>query len=83
MSTQLIPCGANCTQCGAPFAEGLTLTAAAGGVQGLQAVNTMEFVVRALRGWAMNLVMQTAQAWRRSMKKACHNRASWLNNCTL
>ena len=29
------------------------LVATAGGVQGLQAVNSMEFIVRALRGWAV------------------------------
>jgi FMN reductase len=40
------------------------LISTAGGVQGLQAVNTMEFVVRALRGWAVPLVMPIAQAWR-------------------
>jgi FMN reductase len=40
------------------------LISAAGGVQGLQAVNTMEFVVRALRGWAVPLVMPIAQAWK-------------------
>jgi FMN reductase len=34
---------------------GLISTAA--GVQGLQAVNTLEFVVRALRGWAIPLVI--------------------------
>lgn len=39
------------------------LISTAGGVQGLQAVNTMEFVVRALRGWAVPLVMPVAQAW--------------------
>jgi FMN reductase len=33
------------------------------GVQGLQAVNTMEFIVRALRGWAVPLVLPIAQAW--------------------
>ena len=33
------------------------LISTAGGVQGLQAVNTMEFIVRALRGWAVPLVM--------------------------
>jgi hypothetical protein len=33
-------------------------------MQGLQAVNTMEFVVRALRGWAVPLVMPIAQAWK-------------------
>src|ERR1700746_1616884 len=35
----------------------------AGGMQGLQAVNTMEFVVRALRGWAVPLVLPIPQAW--------------------
>jgi FMN reductase len=38
------------------------LIATAGGVQGLQAVNTMEFVVRALRGWAVPLVVPIARA---------------------
>jgi FMN reductase len=40
------------------------LISTAGGVQGLQAVNTMEFVVRALRGWAVLLVMPISQAWK-------------------
>ena len=40
------------------------LISTAGGVQGLQAVNTMEYVVRALRGWAVPLVMPIAQAWK-------------------
>ncbi|MGH9444937.1 MAG: NADPH-dependent FMN reductase [Terriglobia bacterium] len=40
------------------------LISTAGGVQGLQAVNTMEFIVRALRGWAVPLVMPIAQAWK-------------------
>ncbi len=39
------------------------LISTAGGVQGLQAVNTMEFVVRALRGWAVPMVIPVAQAW--------------------
>jgi FMN reductase len=39
---------------------GLVSTAA--GSQGLQAVNTMEFVVRALRGWAVPLVLPIAKA---------------------
>jgi FMN reductase len=39
------------------------LISAAGGVQGLQAVNTMEFVVRALRGWAVPLVVPVARAY--------------------
>jgi len=40
------------------------LIAAAGGTQGLQAVNTMEFVVRALRGWAVPLVVPIAGAYK-------------------
>lgn len=36
------------------------LISTAGGVQGLQAVNTMEFVVRALRGFAVPLVIPIA-----------------------
>jgi FMN reductase len=36
----------------------------AGGIHGLQAVNTMEFAVRTLRGWAVPLVMPIAQAWK-------------------
>src|SRR5258707_5160149 len=35
----------------------------AGGTHGLQAGNTMEFVVRALRGWAVPLVLPIPQAW--------------------
>jgi FMN reductase len=38
------------------------LISTAGGVQGLQAINTMEFVVRALRGWAVPLVMPISRA---------------------
>lgn len=40
------------------------LISTAGGVQGLQAVNTMEFVVRALRGWVVPLVIPIAEAWK-------------------
>ena len=39
------------------------LISAAGGSQGLQAINTMEYVVRALRGWAVPLVIPIAQGW--------------------
>jgi FMN reductase len=42
----------------------IELVATAGGVQGLQAVNSMGFIVRALRGWAVPLVMPVAQSWR-------------------
>jgi FMN reductase len=40
------------------------LISAAGGAQGLQAINTMEFSVRALRGWAVPYVVPVATAWR-------------------
>src|SRR5258708_632810 len=40
------------------------LISTAGGTQGLQGVNTMEFVVRALRGWAVPLGIPIPQAWR-------------------
>jgi FMN reductase len=40
------------------------LISTAGGVHGLQAVNTMEFVVRSLRAWAVPLVMPIPQASR-------------------
>lgn len=39
------------------------LVATAGGAQGLQAVNTMEFVARALRAWTVPLVLPIAQSW--------------------
>jgi FMN reductase len=38
------------------------LVSAAGGTQGLQAINTMEFSVRALRGWAVPYVVPVAAA---------------------
>jgi FMN reductase len=37
------------------------LISTASGVQGLQAVNTLEYVVRALRGWAIPLVIPISQ----------------------
>jgi FMN reductase len=40
------------------------LVATAGGVQGLQAVNSMDFIVRALRGWSVPLVLPVPQAGR-------------------
>lgn len=39
------------------------LIATAGGVQGLHAISTMEFVVRALRGWTLPLVAPVDRAW--------------------
>ena len=38
------------------------LISAAGGTQGLQAINTMEFATRALRGWAVPYVVPVAAA---------------------
>jgi FMN reductase len=40
------------------------LISAAGGMQGLQAINTMEFAVRALRGWAVPYVVPVGSAAR-------------------
>jgi len=40
------------------------LISAAGGTQGLQAINTMEFAVRALRGWAVPYVIPVPAAFR-------------------
>jgi FMN reductase len=40
------------------------LISTAGGVQGLQALNTMEFIVRSLRGWAVPLAIPVARAGR-------------------
>jgi FMN reductase len=39
------------------------LMSTAGGVPGLQAINTMEFIVRVLRGCAVPLVLAIARAW--------------------
>ena len=44
--------------------EVIGLVSAAGGTQGLQAINTMEFAVRSLRGWAVPYVVPVAAAWR-------------------
>ena len=35
----------------------------AGGVQGLQAVNSMDFIARALRAWSVPLVLPVPQSW--------------------
>jgi FMN reductase len=42
----------------------IRLVSAAGGTHGLQAINTMEFAVRALRGWAVPYVVPVASAAR-------------------
>lgn len=39
------------------------LISVAGGTQGLQAINTMEFIVRSLRAWAVPLVVPIPQSW--------------------
>jgi FMN reductase len=39
------------------------LVTTAGGVQGLQAVNSMDFIARALRGWSVPLVLAVPRAW--------------------
>ena len=46
------------------YDEVIGLISAAGGTQGLQVVNTMEFSVRSLRGWAVPYVVPVAQATR-------------------
>ncbi len=40
------------------------LVTTAGGVHGLQAVNTMDFIARALRAWSVPLVLPVAQSWK-------------------
>jgi FMN reductase len=39
------------------------LISTAGGTTGLQAINTMEFVTRALRGWAIPMMIPIPQVW--------------------
>jgi FMN reductase len=39
------------------------LVTTAGGVQGLQSVNSMDFIVRALRGWSVPMVLPVAKSW--------------------
>jgi len=39
------------------------LISTAGGTQGLQAINTMEFIVRSLRGWTVPLTVPIANTW--------------------
>jgi FMN reductase len=39
------------------------LVCTAGGVQGLQAVNSMDYIARALRGWSVPLVLPVGQSW--------------------
>src|SRR5688500_3645292 len=44
--------------------KAIGLISARRGAHGLQAINTMEFSVRALRGWAVPYVVPVATAWR-------------------
>src|SRR4029077_2465249 len=44
--------------------EVIGLISAAGGTQGLQAINTLELAVRALRGWAVPYVVPVPSAFR-------------------
>lgn len=48
-----------------PYLTGqvIGLVTTAGGTQGLQAINTMEFIVRSLRAWAVPMVLPVARAW--------------------
>jgi FMN reductase len=48
-----------------PYLTGkpIGLVTTAGGVQGLQAINSMEFIARSLRGWSVPLVLPVAQSW--------------------
>ncbi len=39
------------------------LISTAGGIQGLQAINSMDFIARALRGWSVPLVQAVPQSW--------------------
>jgi FMN reductase len=39
------------------------LISTAGGAQGLQAINTMEYIVRSLRGWTVPLTAPVSHAW--------------------
>jgi FMN reductase len=39
------------------------LIAVAGGIQAMQAINSMEYIVRALRGWTMPFVVPINRAW--------------------
>lgn len=52
------------------------------GVQGLQAVNTMEFVVRALRGWVVPLVIPIPEAWKAFDGRGLEKELQLVNSCT-
>ena len=40
------------------------LVSTAGGIQGLQAINSLDFIARALRAWSVPLVLPVGQSWR-------------------
>lgn len=62
------------------------LICTAGGAQGLQAINTMEFIVRSLRGWTVPLVAPVSHAWHafdeegRAKDVAVHDRLTALGH---
>lgn len=55
------------------------LIATAGGAQGLQAVNSMEYVVRALRGYTVPFVVPVDSAWKGFTPKTEERLASLAN----
>lgn len=46
-----------------PSNKPIGLVSTAGGIQGLQAINSMDFIARALRGWSVPLVQAVPQSW--------------------
>jgi FMN reductase len=40
------------------------LITTSGGVQGLQAINTMDFIARSLRAWSVPVVLPVSQSWK-------------------
>ena len=48
-----------------PYLTGkpIGLVTTAGGAQGLQAINSMDFIARSLRGWSVPLVLPVPQSW--------------------
>jgi FMN reductase len=40
------------------------LVTTSGGVQGLQAINTMDFIARSLRAWSVPVVLPVSQSWK-------------------
>ena len=57
------------------------LVATAGGVQGLQAINSMEFIVRALRGWSVPSCSRWRSRGGRSTATAGSPTMPWRTSC--